>query len=650
MSLAVAALFFLPPIIGFTIKAEAFSLGRIRVTGAFSTQFKAEIPVNTDGREGLEIVLGSAKDYEKMGLRRPTMIDDLSIEVADHPASRDQKIIYITSSKPINQPSFNLLVKARLGGGTILENYFLAVDFQKNVSLELPEEDEEEKKAMRRVAKEMAAIESAEKKEEALERIRKEEEEALRSEEDIKSIMRSEAEAEREADIAREKAPEPVIEPAPEEKQEEPVKIAQAPPSALEEAKAAPSPVKLKKEAGVKEKQAPATKQAPAAAAKKKEPRQAPTTEGVVLPVSPDPSENVYKVEKGDTLYAIAKKLGAVKKDYNRVVVALWKDNPELFIRGNIHGLRHGVRLDYSQVNDTVESVTPEQAKEIITGQWPDWVSGKKTTVTATAEVATPSPGSQRLGSEKPIVEVKIPAVRLPYRDAVLAALAEWGRSQTAGGRDVEFDLENAKMKETGGEVEVSLTRKTKSAGGVTATPQTVRLVKEGDEYKVVEEQEQAGAEEGGGALYVAHVASYKNKESAQRLVELLRRKGFNAYEAGSYGAIDGGWYRVLVDRFRTLHEATNFALNIRRTGISRYTRILKLPYGVRIGQPMEERAASVLVEELSGMGVSAYIFQTSAFGQGSSVMVGAFERREEAERVARRLVNTGFSCEVVAP
>ena len=181
----------------------------------------------------------------------------------------------------------------------------------------------------------------------------------------------------------------------------------------------------------------------------------------------------------------------------------------------------------------------------------------------------------------------------------------------------------------------------------------TVRLAKKGDGYEVIEEagkepEQPTEEEQVFGKSYVAHVASYKTKESAERLVELLRRKGFNAFEAESYSKAKGGWFRVLVDRFATMDEATNFAINIRKTGISRYTRILKLPYAIKVGGDVDEKEAARAVADLKRMGFSAYT-ATAKDGK-TSVLVGAFVDKNEAGETAAKLVQAGFSLDIVTP
>ncbi|MGK7344459.1 MAG: SPOR domain-containing protein [Candidatus Nitrospinota bacterium M3_3B_026] len=628
-----AVVFFL-----FVPAAESFSLGRIQVTGGPGGRFEAVTTVQTGGREGLFVTVGGAADYRRLGLSRPEIIDSLSLRITDHPSDPDVKLIRVTSSEPVNLPSFNLVLKASLGGGTILENYFLAMDFQKELSLELPPEEEAE--AVEKAARELAAIKASEEEEDKtslLEKIREEEEQAERREETTRAMLREEALPGKMMEKAEKPEPEKEIHEKP-EPEPAPAPEKPAPAMAAEEPAEEPAP---EPEREIAEKPAP----------ERVEPvQEAEKPAGGAIPVHSDLSKNVYTVKRGDSLYRIARRLGAKRGDLDQVVVALWKENPDVFIKGNIHGLRRGVTLDFSRVNETAAAMTRAKAARIINSQWPEWTGGGKAAASA-GPSAPSSPGGARLGAEKPLVEVKVPAARLPYRDAVLAALAGWRERRGAAG-GVEYDVENARLEKTGdGSVEATLTRREASGGGVTESPVTVRLARTGDGWEVVDEtgaEDKKRAEETG-MVYVAHVASYKSRESAERLVRLLRMKGFNAFEAGGGVRRGDGWYRVLVDRFSRPGEAEKFASSIRKTGISRYTRILRLPYALQAGDPadgMDE--ARRRMKRLADDGISAYILE--ADDGKPLVLVGAFEDERDAGAAISRLVSGGHSVRVVRP
>lgn len=117
--------------------ANAFSFGKIEIKR--TENFIAEIPVNVDGQSGLQVSIGSEKDYARFGIQRDKAIDNLSLYT--EPLDKNRVIIKVYATQPINQPSFNLVIRASLSGGSILEKYFVS-DFPKTVSLPPPLRDE----------------------------------------------------------------------------------------------------------------------------------------------------------------------------------------------------------------------------------------------------------------------------------------------------------------------------------------------------------------------------------------------------------------------------------------------------------------------------------------------------------------------------
>lgn len=114
----------------------AFSLGAIDVKSNFGDRFNAEIPVNMEEKGKVEVRIGSMEDYGKLGLERPKIVDELEVKsLLD--GQGNNKTINVVSSRPLFYPSFNLVIRAEMKEGAILENFLVAVDFQQNVSLSL---------------------------------------------------------------------------------------------------------------------------------------------------------------------------------------------------------------------------------------------------------------------------------------------------------------------------------------------------------------------------------------------------------------------------------------------------------------------------------------------------------------------------------
>lgn len=646
----------------FPSRALAFSMGEIRVMSAYNLPFRAEIPALTDGRRDLDVSLGDDLDYERVGVARPAFLKEFKVTVADHPTMAGQMLITITSAAPVSLPSFNLVVKARLGGGVILENYFLALDLKRNVGLELPAPSEDEKQAMTKIAEELSALKpgAPPRKEEPaappvdeLDRIRREEQEAVASEQAAPASAAPAPPVE-EKIVAQDIVPPP------------PPVVVETPAPAVEEKKTETPPPAPKIE-----------RAAPVAVA-------APVTE-----------EGLYLVRGGDTLYRVAGGF-ASGAERDRVVVALWRDNPGAFIKGNLHGLKAGARLDTSRLDETVKTISPEEARRIIAGQWPAWRDKAAPAASAVAAEKKPSApaaapaGETRVALGKPLVDVKAPVDKLPFKNAIMAALAEWkashdkgdlakylesyaaayrtgnedrkaletrARKEGVGQQPLPVDMAGAVITQRDGYVEVVLP----APPGAKTGARTLYLVQEKGQWRIAREEaapvraavKQAEApapsQPAAGRPFVVHVASFKTAEPAARLVELLRLKGYNAFEVYSHVAGSGEWRRVVIDRFPTAQEADAFAQEVKVTGLARYARILRLPYAIRLGPPTDETQAKAAERAFAAMGIPAYVAVDEKSG-AAITLVGAYETESQARTAMGKLPGVGAQAEVVAP
>ncbi len=138
--------------------AWSLGLGQIRVKAMPHRMFKAEIPLLTGpGEESISASVGTRMDYDMLQLQRRDFVDSLKITVTNDPLNSGGKMLEILATEPVKQSAFNLLIRAEAGGGAILENFFLVLDFRKSLSLELPKQQTAEKeKAVHRIARKRA--------------------------------------------------------------------------------------------------------------------------------------------------------------------------------------------------------------------------------------------------------------------------------------------------------------------------------------------------------------------------------------------------------------------------------------------------------------------------------------------------------------
>jgi FimV-like protein len=81
-------------------------------------------------------------------------------------------------------------------------------------------------------------------------------------------------------------------------------------------------------------------------------------------PSASEPSAT-YEVKRGDTLFAIARRVGHEGATPNQMVLALYRSNPEAFAGGNINQLRVGDTLKVPSREAVLATAAPVAAREV---------------------------------------------------------------------------------------------------------------------------------------------------------------------------------------------------------------------------------------------------------------------------------------------
>jgi pilus assembly protein FimV len=108
-------------------------------------------------------------------------------------------------------------------------------------------------------------------------------------------------------------------------------------------------------------------------------------------------------IERGETLYSIAKSLHMPNNKLWQAVVALWRANKEHFQGGNLHGLSVGTFLVIpSDLAEHMAAMQLSEAQEIVAEQWEEWRAlqhagpglNKQPVIVAEPAADTPATGS----------------------------------------------------------------------------------------------------------------------------------------------------------------------------------------------------------------------------------------------------------------
>ena len=122
-------------------------------------------------------------------------------------------------------------------------------------------------------------------------------------------------------------------------------------------------------------------------------------------PSAPASVDDPYRVRSGDTLSEVAQRgVRPAGISLDRLVLAMYRDNPDAFVDGNIHKLRKGVVLSAAKPS-TIDSVSDSDARRVIKAQSTDFDAYRR----QLAESPTDRPAtSSRSASGKLDAEVQV--------------------------------------------------------------------------------------------------------------------------------------------------------------------------------------------------------------------------------------------------
>ena len=96
------------------------------------------------------------------------------------------------------------------------------------------------------------------------------------------------------------------------------------------------------------------------------------------LKISKSSINPTYMLQKGETLLQVAEKLNFPKENISRAVVAIWINNMEKFVDGNINGVYKGMVLDTTDLEARVQQMDISTARKIVKKQKRQWVNFEK--------------------------------------------------------------------------------------------------------------------------------------------------------------------------------------------------------------------------------------------------------------------------------
>jgi cell division septation protein DedD len=668
----------------------AFSFEGIEIQSKFGERFSAELKVLLDEEGEFQVQIGNEADYRRLELKRPRVIDDLKI-VASEETDALKKTIRVISKGPLFFPSFNLIMRGTFKGGTLLENYLVAVDFQQNLALNVQGQKKQtpetfpEKEEVDLLKGGNASVKSTASKETLNEPMAKAEPKEVAGEETPSGTS------------PRVSAPSWMAK-APTElkgargqdsffpgatwvgKRGFPDKMPPFDPSELQ--------VDGNEEMG---------------RVLENEPAEPPVSSDIAVTSESQNDGNTGSqgsgygpLAQGENLLTIAKKLNVAGADITSVAVALWMENPENFMYGNMNGIREGGRLNLENLKQRLEEIESKMAKEVLRSQWQEWKVIRK----------------KRSGLENEVFagmteEIPLPSENEDEKKMIFEMLRYWKQSWESGDLDnhlkhfsdqssslsknnfsdlrflkkrmfarhnqVKLRIQQASLVLNEGQTMVSFGQsfssgKMESYGlkdiGVVWEDGAWKILKEKfkvneylekhtSNYTVPEEEEIFSRERTVSAPFVIHASSHLDFQTATQAVNQLRRVGFNAYSFPINISRSKRIFRVYVGRFPNQDMAQEISLKLKRHAFSRYAIPVKSPYTLMMGEFEIEDEAGTLILNLRSLGFSPLLFTYSEkefLNPRFRVFVGAFATEKETVKLSRELQAKNLSHELITP
>jgi len=146
---------------------------------------------------------------------------------------------------------------------------------------------------------------------------------------------------------------------------------------------------------------------------------------------------------------------------------------------------------------------------------------------------------------------------------------------------------------------------------------------------------------------YTIQIASYKDHEISNRMVEDLRKKGDLAFNSRVHIPAKGDWTRIFIGFYESRNKAQSTVLELKKRGF-RHAYVVKKPYAVQVAFSGSDRELERTEAKLRSKGCIAYCIRDSNDNKKTRLLIGAFGTKEEAVRLTRKLKNEGFAPNVV--
>ncbi|QPJ66705.1 MAG: hypothetical protein G3M78_15360, partial [Candidatus Nitrohelix vancouverensis] len=407
-------------------------------------------------------------------------------------------------------------------------------------------------------------------------------------------------------------------------------------------------------------------------------PRSAPGIEAPVLK-----GDSYGPVKWGETLTRIAAGLAEDPGDARRLAVALWMDNRDQFLYGNMNGLKVGATLQVDAVEERLSTIDERAAMQIFSRQWEEWR------------------GIRVEKKAKPQVSIPIELPRILFQEAegpALVAMFEllelwrvsWEKAdgathlpffsrevppQLIGYKERLMKLHGPAKIETGDVLLVPIVRGWRAVFRQAFASQRLESIgvkeldltvedgrwKISDERFRVEKSRVLKKETPSGWLeanfetslkipYTAHLSSHPYWEDAVIEVTRLRKAGVQAHVAPYHFAKDQKIFRIFSGRFADWDSANDWVDALKKSGVVENAAPWQMPYALSLGVHKNIDDAEEWVHRLAQKKISAYYYgqtENNFSNPAWHVLTGMYATEKETTAGRKELQDQGFEAVV---
>jgi len=143
---------------------------------------------------------------------------------------------------------------------------------------------------------------------------------------------------------------------------------------------------------------------------------------------------------------------------------------------------------------------------------------------------------------------------------------------------------------------------------------------------------------------YTIQVGSFRDRGRADHLIRDLENRGDAVFTSRARLSEKGIWQRVFVGHYQNYYAAKRAAIGLKRRKFKHY-QVVKMPLAVEVASHQDAESMAAVEEALRRRGWLAYRMADPAGEAQERLLVGAFQRKDQARELLERLRAAGFKA-----